>query len=160
MILKSSSILEAGESYTFTYDSGAMFNTTSDDTILQGLRKSLGSWGSIVSASRGFFSNRYVVTVVPAYPTNLADWQDGFISAWADLDLNSAVFVQAEGGEKSTQAGGVHQVVQETAASVADTIGGTAATTITSALKPLAPYLIAVAAVMLLYQYMKHGQGK
>ncbi len=150
MILNSNDILTAGESYTFTYASGKLFNP-SEQSVLDGLRPLMVNFGDVTGVSRGLFSGRYAITVVPSYDYYLHDWLGGFTYSFNAMGWSDASFVQAEGGTTSTKAGGVSQVVSDTAGAVAST----ASNTLLAVLKPLAPYILVGAAILLAVEYMR-----
>jgi hypothetical protein len=156
-VLLPSDVLGAGETYTFTYDSGKWFQPSEQNTLDQ-LRQQLVNLGDVVSVSRGFMSGRYVVTVVPKGDYTLADWMGetdppgGFRFSFNTMGWTSASFVQAEGGAKSSKAGGLSEVVTDTAGAIASTAGST----LSAVIKPLAPYLIVGAGILLTLEYMRH----
>jgi hypothetical protein len=159
-VLLTSNILGAGQSYVFTFESGELLFLGSTSTIKDGLAERMANYGEVISVSRGLFSDRYIVTVVPTGSVSLSDWLSAFDVSWRDLGYNNITFVQAEGGLVSTQAGGVLEITQKAGEEILAPLGGAVA----SGLKPFLPYILAVAGVYFLIvlspRLMSRGKGE
>jgi len=128
--LLTSNILSIGQTYSFTFESGGWFFWDVTGTIQAGLRERMANYGEIISVTRGLFSDRYVVTVIPTVETTVDNWLSAFDSSWKDMGYDNVIFITAEGGTVSTQPGGISEVVPQ--------VGEVAL----SALKPILPYAL------------------
>jgi hypothetical protein len=157
-VLLPSNVLVAGNQYVFTFESGEWFFFGSISTIRDGLNERLANFGTITGVSRGFFSDRYVVNVVPSVNVTLSDWLSAFDVSWRDMGYDSITFVSAEGGLVSTQPGGVSEVVGNVLPSLGSAVGSTAS----EILKPIYPYIligvIAYAGITMLPKLMSKGR--
>lgn len=124
----------AQEEYTFTFDSGNFFNLTSETAILTGLKKYLAPYGEILSVSRPLLSNRYIVVIIPKLAGSLPVWEGIMADAWKSTGFDSITMIQAEGGSRSTQPGGLPQIGQQAGEAVGMTVKGI--------VSPLVPYLL------------------
>jgi hypothetical protein len=129
-LLISNSILRTGQPYTFTYAHGRIFEYNSQEWVQSQLAPLVSDLGSVYGVERPFFSDHYVITVVPSIDESLETWQGLFDYAWRQMGYNSATFVRAEGGTESTQPGGFEQVLPQ--------VGEISV----SALKPILPYAL------------------
>ena len=145
-ILLTSDILGAGQTYTFTFQSGEWLFLGSTVDIQNSLSERMANYGQIVSVSRGLFSDRYIVTVIPTSNVSLADWISAFDVSWRDMGYDHITFITAEGGAVSTQAGGVVELAQQAGQQILTPITGAVAT----GLKPLLPYLLIGGGIYLL----------
>lgn len=145
-ILLTSDILGSGQTYTFTFESGEWLFLGSTSTIREGLAERMANYGQIISVSRGLFSDRYIVTVVPTSSVSLGDWLSAFDASWRDLGYDHITFVTAEGGAVSSQAGGVLEITQKAGQEILAPLGGAVA----SGLKPLLPYILGIAGIYFL----------
>lgn len=153
MLLVDEDILNQGDEYTFTYEHGGVASHL-DSWVQEQLAFNLQNFGTVTKASRGWFSGRYAVTVVPRNYWTLKDWKGGFEYAWKQMDYKGA-FIQAEGGTVSHAAGGVHQLVVDTVKGVTDTVGEAAGGGLGALFKHLAPWIALAAAGFLIYEYSK-----
>ncbi len=129
-VLLTSNVLRIGQPATFTFESGEwfFFDTTGD--IQAGLNERISNYGEIISVTRGLFSDRYIVTVVPVIETTVGNWLSAFDVSWRDMGYDNIIFISVEGGAVSTQPGGISQVIPQ--------VGEVAV----SALKPILPYAL------------------
>lgn len=149
IILQTSDTLPAGKSAVFTIAEGRVFEYNSSDWVLSNLRDRISNFGDVVSVSRGLFSDRYVINVLPNGNYSLSDWISVFDSAFKDMGYNNATFWQAEGDViTSSAAGGITQAIGDILPSASSIVGST----VTSALKPLLPYILVGIAVFALIQ--------
>jgi len=130
LTLLTSDILQVGNQYTFTFESGEWFFFDTTGEIQAGLNERMANIGQVTSVVRGLFSDRYVVTVIPTDFVTLNTWLMAFDASWKDMGYDNIIFIASEGGTVSTHPGGIAQVVPQ--------IGEVAAST----LKPLIPYAI------------------
>lgn len=155
MLLKATDTLYAGETYTFTFAHGKVVELNRDDYILGDLRARLkDNYGEVLSVERPLFSSHYVVTVIPKVSRILGEWIQkgfGFNDAWSKMGYPNAVFIQAEGGERSSKAGGLSQVVPTITGQVAQV----ASETITSVVRPLFLPIVAGVAIFLFVKLKK-----
>ncbi len=133
-----SSYLKIGNEYTFTFESGEWFFLEGTSGIRQALAERMANVGQIVKVDRGWFSDRYIVTVIPTDEVTLETWLSAFDSSWRDMGFDSINFMSIEGGTSSSEPGGIVGVIPEVTQIVGHTVGGTLSETI----KPLLPYLI------------------
>jgi hypothetical protein len=132
--LTGSDQIKKGEKYSFTFDSGEFFVFSSEKSILDGLKKYLAPYADVLSVSRPLMSNRYIVVIVPKLSGSLPVWEGIFKDAWHSINFDEVTLLQAEGGTKSTQPGGLPQVGIE--------IGGAVGEAAKGVVTPLAPYLL------------------
>jgi len=128
--LLTSNYLSIGQQYTFTWESGEWFFWDSTGEIQVALNERLANIGQVISVTRGLFSDRYIVTVIPTDEVTLNTWLMAFDASWKDMGYDSIIFITAEGGAISTQPGGISQVIPQ--------VGDIAAST----LKPFLPYAL------------------
>lgn len=137
MLLKAADTLYKGETYTFTFAHGKIVELNNSDSLLSSLRQIMASnYGEIVSVDRPLFSSHYVIVVRPSIDRLLSDWiKTGYGLAYGlkSLGYDKAVFIQAEGGERSSKAGGLSQMIP----SVTGQVAQVASETINSVVKPL-----------------------
>jgi len=135
--LLTSNILGTGQIYTFAFESGEWFFFDTTGTIQSGLRERMANYGEVISVTRGLFSDRYIVTVIPTVETTLNNWLSAFDTSWRDIGYDNIIFISAEGGTVSTQPGGIAEVVPQ--------VGEVAV----SAFKPIIPYALGFLAIYL-----------
>lgn len=136
-ILLSSEILTAGNQYVFTFESGEWLFLGSTATIRFDLAERMANFGEVISVTRGLFSDRYIVTIVPTVNVTLNDWISAFDVSWRDMGYDNIIFVASEGGVISSQPGGISEIVPQ--------VGEIAV----SAIKPLFPYALAFLGIYL-----------
>ena len=132
--------LEIGQQYTFTFSFPWFSQYPSSADAISFLGGSLAGAANVVNASRGLFSQNFVVTIVPTVSLTVDEFIAAFSDAWKNAPwyVSSPTFVQAEGGSTSTQPGGVAQLLPEITGDISSTVGST----ITATIKPLLPYLL------------------
>jgi hypothetical protein len=145
--MNDSDILRSGQTFTFTYDSGAFFNFDSDTEVLNFLASYMSAFGTVQKVTRPLFSGRYVITVASSSNYTLYDWKNGLDAAFDANGFNDNAFVAVEGGTSSSEGGGISQIITDTAGGIATTT----ADTIGAVIKPLAPYLLAALAVSIVF---------
>ncbi len=128
--LLTSDILQVGNQYTFTFESGEWFFFDSTGEIQVGLNERMANIGAISKVVRGLFSDRYIVTVIPTDEVTLNTWLMAFDASWKDMGYDHIIFITSEGGTVSTQSGGIAQVIPQ----IGDIAAGT--------LKPILPYAL------------------
>ncbi len=137
-ILSMNDTLSSGTSATFTFETtgffGSFFAFVSETSILEGLRERMANYGNILSVTRYFLSDRFVVTVIPDTQVTLLDWLSAFDVSWRDMGWDNIAFIQAEGGTVSTQPGGVAQILPS--------IGSVIGTTAQGIIKPIFTYVL------------------
>lgn len=152
MLLKSMDTLYAGESYTFTFSHGKVVELNRDEYILTQMRARLkDNYGEVLSVERPLFSSHYVITVIPKVSRTLGEWLQkdyGFNDAWVRMGYRNAVFIQAEGGERSSKAGGLSQMIP----SVTGQVAQVASETISSVVRPL---FLPIAAGVAIFLFVK-----
>lgn len=129
-VLLTSNYLSIGQQYTFTFESGEWFFFDTTGSIQSDLNERLANIGQVISVTRGLFSDRYVITVIPTDEVTLDTWLMAFDSSWKDMGYDNIIFITAEGGTISTQPGGLSQVIPQ----VGDIVAG--------GLKPMLPYAL------------------
>jgi len=132
--LLTSDVLQVGNQYVFTFESGEWFFFDSTGDIQVGLNERMANIGAISSVIRGLFSDRYIVTVIPTDEVSLNTWLMAFDASWKDMGYDHITFITSEGGTVSTQPGGIVELIPN--------IGGTAGRTVTEIIKPLFPYIL------------------
>lgn len=93
---------------TITYTSGAFFQPP-ESTVMTGMRARFQN-GQIISVTRALGSGRYAITFTPDTWHSTSYWTDVFSSIWYDMGYTGASFVSIEGGDVSSQAGGLQQI--------------------------------------------------
>lgn len=153
-ILTMGSVLAGGQPATFTFQKGGFFSFdfTSDTTILQGLRERMANYGDIIKVYRPFFSNRWIVTVVPSASVTVSQWWDAFDTSWKDMDYSDISLLQVEGGAVSTEPVGLPQVVHEVVPSVSESVGTAVSNIVSPIVKPLLPYVLIFGGIYLLFK--------
>jgi len=136
-VLLTSNYLSIGQQYTFTWESGEWFFLDTTGVIQADLNERMANYGEVISVTRGLFSDRYIVTIVPMVETTLDNWLLAFDNSWQDMGYDNIIFISAEGGTVSTQPGGVAEVIPQ--------VGEVAV----SALKPILPYALAFLGIYL-----------
>jgi len=129
-VLLTSNILSIGQQYTFTFESGEWFFLDTTGVIQADLNERMANYGEVISVTRGLFSDRYIVIVIPTVETTLDNWLSAFDSSWRDMRYDNIIFISAEGGTVSTQPGGIAEVIPQ--------VGEVAV----SMLKPILPYAL------------------
>lgn len=140
--LLTSNILRIGQPATFTFESGEWFFWDVTGTIQAGLNERMANYGEVISVTRGLFSDRYIIVVIPTVETTLDNWLSAFDSSWRDMGYDNIIFISAEGGTVSTQPGGIAEVVPQ--------IGEVAVST----LKPILPYALAFLGIYLAITFL------
>ena len=135
-------ILEFGQKYTFSFDSGPskFIQYRSDTWVLDHMRTDLESIAEILRVNRPFFSDHFQVTIIPLLRFTVNEWEKIFNNSWFRLGFEDAVMISVYGGLKSPDTGGISEgLVAPLAQGVADIA------------KPITTILITVAAGLVLY---------
>jgi hypothetical protein len=135
-------ILSVNNLWTFTYDRNAFISLRTDASVLADLQNYMQNFGNVISATRGFLSDRYAVVIELNNNYYLHDLLDAFTYSWTASGFPAASFVAVDQGAASSQPGGVGQVVTGAVSAVED-VG-------TSFVLPLALLAAAIAAIYLL----------
>ncbi len=145
-MLSLTSTLKKGMPYTLTFDGRAVFNFAGVSSIKEDLAARLGDlgMGEVTDVSRALFSNYYAVTIIPAETMPLSDMVAAFVWVWPLVGFPDASFLSAEGGMESSQPGGMAELLP----SVGKAVGETVSDTIGATLRPLVPYLVIGAAIV------------
>lgn len=153
-IMLSTQTLTPGQRYTFSFQKGGFFTFEfgSDAEILQGLRDRLGNYGEVISVSRPFFSNRWVVTVIPTTPVTVDQWTSAFEIAWQDMGYSNITFWRAESGEVSTAQGGISEVLPSVTGAIGKAVGE-AVRPVGESLKPIMPYIVIGAGIFIFFTF-------
>ena len=104
-------MLVAGNEYTITYSSGALFQP-SESTVLNGVRERFLE-GTITKVVRPLFSGRYAITFIPSISHPLSYWLETLTAIWGDMGYLDAAYVSTDAGPVSTQGGGAAQASVE-----------------------------------------------
>ncbi len=133
-------ILEFGQKYTFSFDSGRFIQYRSDTWVLDHMRTDLESIAEILHVNRPFFSDHFQVTIIPLLRFTVNEWEKIFNNSWFRLGFEDAVMISVYGGLKSPDTGGISEgLVAPLSQGVADIA------------KPITTILITVAAGLVLY---------
>ncbi|MFH1398964.1 MAG: hypothetical protein ABIG95_02540 [Candidatus Woesearchaeota archaeon] len=145
--LITSAVLQKGNIYTFTFEHGRLFEYNSDSAVTEDMKYYMKNYGEVISASRAFFSDRYVIIILSTSSYTLSDWLTAFKYSWDNMGYGNANFLFAEGGYGSSQAGGVTAITAGVGSSVGSTIAAT--------LKPLTPYLIGGGIILIAIEFFR-----
>jgi hypothetical protein len=135
--LPDDSILNAGSPYTFTYRSDSKLELRTVGTVQDAVQKVLGKYGSIKVDSK-LGSSNFIVTIIPNKDTKIALWRNGIEAAFANIGLQSFIFVESEGGLVSSKPGGI---VAATTEILHDTTSA-ASSILWNTIKPLLPWVL------------------
>lgn len=133
-VLLTSNYLSVGQQYVFTFESGEWFFLGGTGSIQSDLNERMANIGQVIGVTRGLFSDRYIVTVIPTDEVTLNTWISAFDASWKDMEYDNITFITAEGGLISSQPGGIKELLPD--------IGGTVGQTVTGIIKPLFPYIL------------------
>jgi len=156
-VLINEDILQPGNEYVFTYEHGRLFEYRSDSWVESNIKERIANYGNVISVNRGFFSDRYVVTVAPIESRTLSDWLSALETIWQDMGYGKANFLVAEEGRISTRPGGVTEAAVKVGEEIVQPLVRIPGEAAVSLVKPLFPYALALGGLALLLLLVSKG---
>lgn len=111
-------VLKKGVQYTFTFDSGRIFEYRSKEWVLEQIKYWMQYYGSVNDIDRPLFSDRMIVYIVPVVDVTLGELTGVFLRAFNQMGYGSVKFLFAESGYGSSSPGGIPGITESIVSSV------------------------------------------